>query len=201
MAEIDVTFLPRDTDVRKGYADAMRGNPPSKRTVPMTGNSMGKGMTNRGMTSGNAMAPPKVTPVGDYMGMAFDASVRKGKDAARAYLLTKMKRDGRSEAVIQSQLKQFDDSIGIQKSLQKDTGLGEGIEKVYRDAAKQKRNVDAADAPRLRDVAENEARRAKTAATIFGDSARQKTKLATERYNNRNSQGLTRFDSGASTPY
>lgn len=163
MPDVPVTFLPRDKDVRKGYADAMRGNPPSKK-VPMTG--MASGRTDRGMRQGSAFKLPDVTPEGDYMGMAFDAAVRRGKDASRAYLLAKMKRDGRTDAFMQGKLKEFDRTIAKQTSLSKDKGLGEGIETVYRQAAEQKRNVDAADAPRLRDVAENEARRAKAAAAI-----------------------------------
>jgi hypothetical protein len=129
MPDVPVTFLPRDKDVRKGYADAMRGNPPSKK-VPMTG--MASGRTDRGMRKGSAFKTPDVTPVDDYMGMAFDAAVRKGKDAARAYLLEKMKRDGRTEGFIQGKLAAFDTSIGTQKSLQKNQGLAEDLQNIYR---------------------------------------------------------------------
>jgi hypothetical protein len=149
MPDVPVTFLPRDKDVRKGYADAMRGNPPSKK-VPMTG--MASGRTDRGMQQGSAFKLPDVTPEGDYMGMAFDAAVRRGKDASRAYLLAKMKRDGRTDAFIQGKLKEFDDTIAKQTSLSKDKGLGEGMEKVYREAAQSNNQPTLAQAKQLRDA-------------------------------------------------
>jgi hypothetical protein len=108
-----------------------RPKKPAKK--PMVGAGMASGTTNRGMTSGNAMKPPEVTPIDDLMGMAFDASVRKGIDAGRAYLMAKMKRDGRSDAVISSQLQKFDDSIGQQQALKLQEGLGEGVINAYRD--------------------------------------------------------------------
>ena len=74
-----------------------RPKKPAVKSVPLTG--MASGRTDRGMRQGSGFKPPEVIPVGDYMGLAFDASVRKGKDAARAYLLAKMKRDGRSETI------------------------------------------------------------------------------------------------------
>jgi hypothetical protein len=135
---------------------------PAAKPVPMTGNGMGKGMTNKGMKSGNAMKPPEVTPVGDYMGLAFDASVRKGKDAARAYLLAKMKRDGRSETVIQDQLKQFDLTIGKQESLKSDQGLGEGVVNAYRDKSARKGMTPS----KAQDYALNQKRISETNASI-----------------------------------
>ena len=123
-----------------------RPKKPAVKSVPLTG--MASGRTDRGMRQGSGFKPPEVTPVGDYMGLAFDASVRKGKDAARAYLLAKMKRDGRSETIIQDQLKQFDLSIAKQQSLKSDQGLGEGMEKIYRNAAEKKQEITALQAQR-----------------------------------------------------
>lgn len=116
------------------------------------GTGMASGRTDKGMRQGSAFKTPDVTPEGDYMGMAFDAAVRRGKDASRAYLLAKMKRDGRTDAFIQGKLKEFDDSIGKQTSLSKDKGLGEGMEKVYRDAAQSNNQPTLAQAKQLRDA-------------------------------------------------
>lgn len=133
----------------KAYADSQR-NKPAQTKVPMTG--MASGRTDRGMRQGSAFKTPDVTKEGDYMGMAFDAAVRKGKDASRAYLLAKMKRDGRSDAFIQGKLKEFDDSIGKQRSLKADQGLGEGIETVYRQAAENKKQPTFEQAKNIRDA-------------------------------------------------
>jgi hypothetical protein len=112
-------------------------NRPKTKPTPMVGAGMAQGTTNRGMASGNAMKPPEVTAVEDYMGLAFDAAVRKGKDAAREYLIAKMKRDGRSETIQRAQLNKFDASIGKQQKLQGE-GLGEGAVNAYRDKSVQK---------------------------------------------------------------
>lgn len=119
---------------------------PAAKPVPMTG--MASGRTDKGMRKGSDFKTPDVTKEGDYMGMAFDAAVRKGKDASRAYLLAKMKRDGRSDAFIQGKLKEFDDTIAKQTSLSKEKGLGEGMEKVYRQAADKQEEITALQAKR-----------------------------------------------------
>lgn len=116
-----------EPDLNKLLANAPK---PAAKPVPMTG--MASGRTDKGMRKGSAFKLPDVTPEGDYMGMAFDAAVRKGKDAARAYLLAKMKRDGRSEGFIQGKLSAFDTSIGNQKSLKSNQGLSEDLQDVYR---------------------------------------------------------------------
>lgn len=183
-----------DGDLNKLFKSAQPLINAPKRQPVGNGNSAGKGLTNKGIKSRSKFALPEVTPEGDYMGMAFDAAVRKGKDAARAYLLDKMKRDGRTDAFIQGKLKEFDNSIGKQTSLSKDKGLGEGMEKVYREAAQSNNQPTLAQAKQLRDAR-------KSVGSVFGDSARQKTQLATERNLQKNSQGPTKFDSGASTPY
>jgi hypothetical protein len=114
-----------DKDYR-GEIKRMQPKPPAH-----TG--MATGTTNRGMRSGSSFQTPKPF---DYMGYAFDAAVRRGKDAARMALKTKISNlDAGQQKVL---LAQFDDSIGKQESLHKDTGLGEGAEYAYRDKDKVK---------------------------------------------------------------
>ena len=110
----------------RGETKRIQPNPPAH-----TG--MAAGTTNRGMRSGSSFQTPKEF---DYMGYAFDAAVRKGKDAARMALKTKISNlDAGKQKVL---LAQFDDSIGRQQSLQSDRGLGEGAEFAYRDKDKVK---------------------------------------------------------------
>jgi hypothetical protein len=137
MAEVPVTFLPRDTDVRKGYSDAMRGNPPSKR-VPMTGNGMGKGMTNKGMKSGTSMNNGMSDK--DYLGFGFDAAVRVGVDRARDAFMKRI--SNLDSAKKQILAERFENEIASQKSLQMAGRDGEKEVAAYRDAASRGEKIN-----------------------------------------------------------
>jgi hypothetical protein len=96
------------------------------------GTGMAKGTTNRGMVSGtstnNGMSDK------EYLGYGFDAAVRVGVDRARNAFINRIKNldEGKKQVLMQ----RFDNEIANQKSLQKDRGLGEGMEKSYREAGK-----------------------------------------------------------------
>lgn len=105
-----------------------------KKPVSMTGNGMGKGMTNKGMKSGTSMNNGMSDQ--DYLGYGFDAAVRKGVDAARNAL--KQRISNLDAGKQQTLMSRFEAEIASQKSLRKDAGLGTGMEKSYRDAAKTK---------------------------------------------------------------
>ena len=108
-------------------AEKMPKTKPTPKSTAV-GTGMASGRTDKGMRQGSGFKTPEF----DYMGYAFDAAVRKGKDAARMALKTKISNlDAGKQKVL---LAQFDDSIGRQQSLQSDRGLGEGYKEVYREA-------------------------------------------------------------------
>lgn len=117
-----------EPDLNKLLANAPK---PAKKPVPMTGNGMGKGMTNKGMKSGTSMNNGMGDE--DYLGYGFDAAVRKGVGAARDALKQRISNldAGKQQAL----MARFETEIASQKSLQKDRGLGEGYKEVYREAA------------------------------------------------------------------
>jgi hypothetical protein len=116
-----------------GSGKDYRGETKRMQPKPPAHTGMVAGTTNRGMRSGSSFQTPKPF---DYMGYAFDAAVRKGKDAARMALKEKISNlDAGQQKVL---LAQFDGSIGKQQSLQSDRGLGEGAEYAYRNKDKVK---------------------------------------------------------------
>lgn len=131
----------------KAYADSMREKPAAK-PVPMTGNSMGKGMTNKGMRSGTVLYKDATDE--EYMGYGFDVAVRKGVDVARTEFAKRIANleEGKKKAL----MARFETKIASQKSLRKDTGLGAGMEKSYRDAAKTKTPMSLDYATRARNA-------------------------------------------------
>lgn len=119
-----------------------------KRQPVGNGNSAGKGLTNKGMKSGTSMSNGMSDQ--DYLGYGFDAAVRKGVDAARNALRQRISNldEGKQQAL----MARFESEIASQKSLRKDTGLGEGMEKSYRDAAKTKTPLSLDYATRARNA-------------------------------------------------
>lgn len=120
----------------------------AKRQPLGNGNSAGKGLTNKGMKSGTSMNNGMSDQ--DYLGYGFDAAVRKGVDAARNALRQRISNldAGKQQAL----MARFESEIASQKSLRKDTGLGAGMEKSYRDAAKTKTPLSLDYATRARNA-------------------------------------------------
>lgn len=111
---------------------------PAKKPVPMTGNSIGKGMTNKGMKSGTSMNNGMSDK--DYLGYGFDAAVRVGVDRARDAFMKRISNlDSAKKQVL---AERFENEIASQKSLQMAGRDGEREVASYRDAAKRGETIN-----------------------------------------------------------
>ena len=116
--------------------------------IPHTGNSMGKGMTNKGMKSGTSL--PKVATDKDYLGYGFDLAVRAGVDRANAEFERRIANldEGRKRTL----RARFKNEIANQESLREAGRQGEKEVLGYREAAKAGTNTDMKMVRRLHQI-------------------------------------------------